>query len=368
MEIKKYIEGVAKTGFPFEAETVFLLGKAGWIIISNRYYIDSDRDEPREMDIIAYKAGGGDIQVVTALIISCKKSEHANWSFLSRDENRANPNFIRERMHFWSDSSAMRHLLESKNWIEDYYSKTAEMGVVEVVREVDYHVFALQEMANGNKKNEPEGVPKGDAAMFGSVMSLMKAQFHELQVREKKKRDDPRVYQFNLVSLVDTDLVRIHFTQDEITATEVDLVHYTGSYIFNDDYDSSNIVFCKKEAFPRILDDFGRLHEANKAIVHGCIKDFYSSVLTSRPKIVALLLDFRSKFEDSSWMLQFDWPEFNVDMLHVSPKKIGDDLQITVMSLNEDMIKYMNENERVKSAAAAALKAIYKYEGGFFFK
>ncbi|RQZ52360.1 hypothetical protein DIE17_01695 [Burkholderia sp. Bp9099] len=261
----------------------------------------------------------------------------------------------------------MNFIMKKPTWTDYYHENAEKHGVTEVMADPDYRVFALQEMANGANKKDQEGFPKGDASMFGSVMSLMKAQFYELETRGKVKRDEPRFYQFNLVSLAETQFVKLNFTEDEISAEELDIVHYVGSYIFNGKNDSSNIIFCTKKAFPRILEDFGRLHEANKIIARDKLKEFYTDVLSSPAKTDVLLPRFREELDSEIWWMLLDWEDYSSDKLQVFRGKEGD-IELHLMSSNADLIRYMNGDEHIMKGAQAALKKIYKYEGQFTFE
>jgi hypothetical protein len=81
-ELKRYLEAVSATGFVLEHRVSKLLRSKGWQVINNRYYID-----------VAYKVGkADDVNIFTALIISCKKNEANTWAFFVRDFEGADPN------------------------------------------------------------------------------------------------------------------------------------------------------------------------------------------------------------------------------------------------------------------------------------
>lgn len=67
---------IAKTGFVLENKISHDLKRAGWTVISNRYYLDDTAQETvREVDLIGYRTRKlADFTVYTALIISCKKA------------------------------------------------------------------------------------------------------------------------------------------------------------------------------------------------------------------------------------------------------------------------------------------------------
>ncbi len=93
MNDNKYAEGIRKTGFVLEYKVANTLRKAGWTVISNKYYEDDFEGSVREIDLVAYKASKiQQIDVYTTLLISCKKSDSDIWALLSRDINLKDPN------------------------------------------------------------------------------------------------------------------------------------------------------------------------------------------------------------------------------------------------------------------------------------
>jgi hypothetical protein len=203
MNHQKFIEGIGQTGFPLENQTVEKLLAARWSIISNKYYLDTDNPQPREIDILAYKvADVQGVEVVTTLIVSCKKSERNVWAFLTRKADLKNPNVDFNPLHIKTDYKPISFQLKLPDGRESYIAKALEHGVRDALAVPDYQVFALQQMLKGTAKDEKsEGKPNNDSDMFGSILSLMKPQFHEESLTNDRKRPKPRVYQFNLTSL-----------------------------------------------------------------------------------------------------------------------------------------------------------------------
>lgn len=106
------------------------------------------------------------------------------------------------------------------------------------------------------------GAPRNQANIFNSLTSLMKAQSYEL-TSLPQRRKEPAIYQFNLLSVVDSDLVRLHFKGTAVTATEVDSEHYIARYIIRRTPTVSRIRFLRAQAFEKTLPDYDRLHSAN---------------------------------------------------------------------------------------------------------
>ena len=84
MDPKKFAAEICKTGFVLENQIAQTLKAAGWTVISNKYYVDDFEESVREIDLIAYKVSKvKHLDVYTALIISCKKSESNAWALLA---------------------------------------------------------------------------------------------------------------------------------------------------------------------------------------------------------------------------------------------------------------------------------------------
>ena len=109
-DLSRFAIGIKKSGFPLEYQTALELKRAGWTVISSKYYLDDTTQTPREIDLIAYKVSKvHGFQVYTTLIVSCKKAEHDTWALLSRDADRTNPNTDWWPLHLWSNNQAINH-------------------------------------------------------------------------------------------------------------------------------------------------------------------------------------------------------------------------------------------------------------------
>ena len=75
MEDDKYDKEIRKTGFVLESKVGDTLRRAGWTVISNKYYEDDFEGSVREIDLLAYKVSKvQQVSVYTTLLISCKKT------------------------------------------------------------------------------------------------------------------------------------------------------------------------------------------------------------------------------------------------------------------------------------------------------
>jgi hypothetical protein len=196
----KYAQEITKTGFELEFRVSEVLRQLGWTVIANKYYIDDHQDTVREIDLIAYRTTKlADLRVATILVVSCKKNEKDAWVLLARDVDRRDPNMEWQPIHTWSNDKVLNHMLGTAEWRTEYPEFVANRHC-DLLQVPNRHIFAFQEM------NKSSGAPQNDKKIFESVTSLMKAQAYELSALPQRNR--PRsVYQFNLLSGIDTDLI-----------------------------------------------------------------------------------------------------------------------------------------------------------------
>lgn len=225
MNLDKFSRGISKTGFVLENRIANELKKHGWTVISNKYYEDDFEDKVREIDLIAYKAGSVQgFDVYTCLIISCKKSETNTWALLCRDLNLKDPNLDIRPFHSWSNLASIKFQLSRSNNAHEYYAHIAKLRAGNALADPKYEIFAFQEM------DSKDGSPKNDKAIFDSITTLIKAQAYEMAVLPERKKA-PCVYQFNLISVVDADIVRLNFKDEIITSELTTSEQYVSRYI-----------------------------------------------------------------------------------------------------------------------------------------
>ncbi|MBH1985404.1 MAG: hypothetical protein I8H79_22885 [Burkholderiales bacterium] len=350
---------IRKTGFVLENGVAQKFKAAGWTVISNKYYVDDSEETVREIDLIIYRcAKVKHFDVYTVLIISCKKSEENVWAFLTREINLKDPNSDWWPLHAWSNDKAIAYQLSRPTKGADYHKKLKELGVNKVLDDPTVDVFAYQEM------NKINGRPQNDKAIFSAITSLMKAQSYELDSLPARKKS-PSVYQFNLLSVVETDLVRLMFSGEDIVESALETEHYLTRYILKKRETFSRIRFIQSSALEDTLGDYGQLHSANCKWFAEEIDSFYLNLVQDSARAAVFEPDFNQQIEF--------WMEV---ALH---KKISDIGPVTInwtkelnavwlgVLVSEQEIKELNENQRLVARAAALLKSIYRYEGKFSF-
>lgn len=351
---------IAKTGFVLENQIAQHLKAAKWTVISNRYYVDDAEESVREIDLVAYQATRVQhFDVYTTLIISCKKSESNAWALLARDLDIKDPNTDWQPLHAWSNDKALAYQLSGTGCARRYHEEVKQLGVDEPLQLPGVEVFAFQEM------NKTSGAPQNDKSIFAAVTSLMKAQAYELGSLPQRKKT-ASVYQFNLLSVVDTDLIRLMFSGQAVTPTKVESEHYIARYIIKKRETFSRIRFLTANAFATALPDYGTLHAANCRWFASECDSFYANPIEDDKKTAVLLDEFRKVV---SWHIR--WP------LIREGRKAPDTSDLSLYwnaktrvlniysSLNVEDAKIVNDDAEAKKNIGEALKNIYRFSGAF---
>lgn len=356
-------EVIEKTGFLLEHKVARAFETCGWNIIGNKYYIDDISGGPREIDLIAYKhTSVAGISLYTTVIISCKKSQDDVWVFLGRKPSPNDPNIERWPVHTWSNSKVIDFQLKLEGFNAAYYKSLIEYNVATLAGMPDLDIFAFQEV-NLKKKTA-----HNDKNIYNSVTSLLKALSYEMKVLPERKKNIS-IYQFNLLSVVDADLVQ--FDADKSLSREVNEQLYIAKYIVNERQVFSRVPFIKGTELDRYLEEYNALHSANVSIFNTMEKDFYCDVLHEDRKIEVLISDFRKrvsrrlysfissdlreKVKGSSFGLRWD-NQRNICIIYV-------DFSLFDLGLPE----ILNNSQKAKSVFQDVLNDVYRYQGQFEF-
>jgi hypothetical protein len=359
-ELKRYIEAVSSTGFVLEHSVSKLLRSKGWQVINNRYYID-DRDKAvREIDIIAYKVGKAEyVNIFTALIISCKKNEANTWAFFVRNFDGVDPNRNLQPLHVWTNDKALAHVASGRHFSQRYQRRGKMTGGRFALEDPDFDVFAYQEMRKAN------GSPQNDKNIFASVTSLMKAQAHELAILPSRKQE-PSLYVFFLLSVVDTDLIRILFKDGPKTAEKISEQTYIARYIVRDENYEARIRFVNFAALEEVVEQYGFLHEFNCNFFARSRAEFYEDIFKDAIKREVYTPEFIRKISFYVGRAVYEATgQFEL------PKSVG----FSYDRKNETLFLYFsqwpnlhekfNEMATLRSIVKQALLEIFRYEGEF---
>ncbi|WP_272971493.1 hypothetical protein [Comamonas terrigena] len=370
--MQKYIDGISKTGYLFENDIARILKNNKWQVISNKYYIDDQQETVREIDLIAYKCSTfGDFDVYTSLVISCKKSDSCIWGLLSRNINPNDPNTDFEPFHGWSNDKAICFGINKEKFAKNYFKEGREANLAQLFDSPSFDIFAFQEI------DKAKGTPQNDKAIFSSITSLMKAQAYELSVlpeRIKSKRRKPAIYQFNLISLVDTELVRIIVgdqVDDELVAMEVNNADYITRYIINGKETFARIRFLNAIDFENQLDIYNKLHNFNCRFFKKEQNEFYVDVLKSKEKRAIYEDDFSNELTSKLNSISYD--EIKSSKFHINNIELGwnhRENHIWIDVDGEESMEssdFFNSNDESIKAAKELLLKYYRYDGNMKF-
>ncbi|SMG31914.1 hypothetical protein [Sphingobacterium psychroaquaticum] len=357
----KYIDGIKTTGFILENEIIQILKKEKWNIINSKYYEDDIADAPREMDILGYKVEKEkEILVYTVLLISCKKSENNIWGLISRPGKTSDPNHNYWPNTIWSNHKPILYQKGQKNFNENYYKFHEDQKTHNLMKLPDLEVFAFQEL------NKTTGKPQNDKAIFSSIQSLMKAQSYEMGLLAGRKKEKC-VYQFNLISIVDSDLINFNIeSNSKITQNSIQTEQFLSRYIIKREEQFFRIRFVKSDYFEEIIKEYNRLHLSNIKFYKEQISFFYKDVLYSYDKKQMIYEDFF--FEISEYINKASKYKLNEENKIQYPylAKYKRTLEIG-MTEDKNINKLLNENQILLTKTKEALKKHFNYSGNFIF-
>jgi hypothetical protein len=358
---------ISKTGYVLEHEIAQHLKTKSWSVISGKYYVDDSEETPREMDLIAYRVSrldNDEADLYTVLIISCKKSDENAWALLARDANLKDANTDYWPLHAWSNDPALTYQLARPARSKAYHDGVRALGVLEAMADPQVDIFAFQEM------NKTTGAPKNDKAIFAAMMSLVKAQAYELASLPTRKKTKA-VYQFNLISVVGSDMYRLMFAAagTGISSTKIESEHHVARYIVSKRESFSRIRFLTSRAFASALDDYARLHIANVrwfSVEHAA---FYKDVMADEKRVNARLNDFHAKIKHHV-KLRVESQFKNLKNFLEEPFLFWDAKTNTVELVyfeSDDITEWMGSSDSIKKVVEEALNAVYRYAGPFRF-
>lgn len=359
----KLSENILKTGFDLEYKASRELEKNDWIVINSKYYVDDESERVREVDIVAYKSAKVDgVLVYTTLIISCKKSESNFWGILSKDKNLKDPNINWEPVDNWTNTPILNYYFQKKDWKKDYLKASKELK--NQIFNADKHIFAFQEI---NKKNYSV---QNDKAIYSSITSLIKAMSYETSNLPNRKKDVKCIYNFNLISLVDTSLINIHFNdienECEIHSKLVNDQKYVGSFIANKEEIFSRIHFMNWDYFREKISNYNLLHQHNLDYIKRKIKEFYSDVLNDSEKYNLFKDSFLKDLNINITYLGFVEGYFQPhDVVYCDFRFSTENILIIELGgpeINSAYFQKLNDCEDLKIETSRLLKKHYRYE------
>jgi hypothetical protein len=355
----KYAQEITKTGFELEFRVSEVLRQVGWTVIANKYYLDDHQDTVREIDLIAYRTTKlPDFRVATIIVVSCKKNEKDAWVLLARDVDRRDPNMEWQPIHTWSNDKVLKHILGPAEWRTEYPEFVAKRGCGDLHQVPNRHIFAFQEM------NRVSGKPNNDRNIFESITSLMKAQAYELSALPQRTRSRS-VYQFNLLSVIETDLVRLDFSSNgDIAETEVEEETYVARYIIAKRQTFARIHIVRFAALLKALNRYNALHEANAAFFEGLNKRAYEDAVKNGDRAELFWKEFIERLSAMiRWRYKFG-EELALMAVNGSMSWSDENKEVRIhIAVGAEQVETLNAHAELRQRLTELLKSFYRYEG-----
>ena len=372
-------EAISSTGFPLEHSICNILKKHSWNIISNRYYIDDVKGSEREIDIIAYKNTRivDDVEYITALVISCKKSEHNRWCFLTRDADKASGNINWTPLHFCSTDERLGHILETQN--KQLFSQYLSNRALLHLYSFDRQVFTFQEVQN-SKKQQDKGkgnlCVKSNDNIYNSIITPIKAISAEKKSRiEKYSNQSKRCYLFYAISIFEGEMIEVYFDCDgKQNIEEIKNIKYLNRHIVNNVDDFYIVDFNTNENFDYRLNLYDILHTENTKYLTKMLKDFYVDIFDHPERVRLLWKEFELKvstvtrcnveektglmINHNNYALRYDYQK--------EPQCLTIDISYD-NRLSDSQWEALNNSRILKSMYRYKLKDYFSYTGKFEF-
>lgn len=372
-------DAISHTGFPLEHEICNILKDQGWSIISNRYYIDDIKGTEREIDIIAYQISdiGDNVEYITTLVISCKKSEQNRWCFLTRDADTTSANINWTPLHFCSTDKRLKYILETQN--NQLVSRYLANRALNHLYSFNHQVFAFQVIQNSKKQPDKEKgnlCVKSNEDIYNSIITPIKAISAEKKSRfEKYHNQAKRCYLFYAISIFDGEMFEVKFdNKGNQSIDEISGIKYLNRHIINNVDDFYIVDFIAKENFNNRLKLYDILHENNTQYLSGMLDDFYVNIFEHPERVDLFWKDFEA---DVNFMAHYYIKEevglesdYRYNTLYY---KFQEDDQCLLIDISYDIRLYaaqweaLNNMRDLRNMFRYHLRKYFKYVGKFKF-
>lgn len=354
-------DALAKTGFILEHLVAEEFKNAGWSTIGGRYYADDIDGRAKELDLVVYRAEKSkELEIVTAVLISCKKDEETTWAFLTKDKPKHDPNFDWDPVHYWTDVQPLQAYLANEPWKEKYIRAVGKLWDNNFKATRD--IFAFQQVAS------LKVAPRNDKAIFDSIVSLMKALDHEVKALPARAKGRERLYIFSLLSVVDAPMVDVSYMGKKAIATEVEQVTHLARYMVRKRDLSALIHFVRSDKLPQFVGALTKLADVNAKHMASLIGAAYDAIKWNT-KVQAYFAS-RLKFH-LAWMIDDSLGKSGRSSLKNDAVQLGfENGKLTILTdlYDDDCLASLNADKLLKSRTAKALKEIARYRGDFVFK
>lgn len=378
-DIKSAIE---HSGFPLEHYIGLVLKQHGWQIITNRNYIDDIKGVEREIDILAYKIYSDkteNIDYVTTLIISCKKSNKNKWCFLTRDieSNDCNINFT--PFHYCTSDERLSYMTDNHPaLIIDKYKKHRAIKCLYTSN--NKIVFAYQQLTEASTDNER--TQKGNIFtvknedIYNSISTTIKAISNEKKRTIEACNDDTLLeyHTFHAISVFEGEMYEAHFdVNSEVDVKPISDIKYLNKHIVDGVDDYYLVHFVKKDIFEDKLTLFDNIHDENTRTLPLYLSEFYKDIFDDAYKVDIFergcSLDICYHIELHANCGSHRIPTSSpLSILKFTYKKNLLEIGINDSYYHsDDRLNELNSNETLIRKVGQILQEYYRYSGKFVF-
>lgn len=367
---------IQRSGFPLEYYIGSVLKQHGWQIITNRNYIDDIKGIEREIDILAYKIYADkeeNIEYVTSLIISCKKSDKHKWCFLTRDIDNDDCNTNWTPFHYCTSDNRLGYMSEVH--LETIIDRYKAHDAVKELYSFDDLVFAYQQLIE--PANEKERKQNGNLCcvknddIYNSISTTIKAINNEKESRLKAYdyKDKQRYYTFHAISVFEGQMFNAHF--DPSSSIEVNKIYdikYLNRHIVGEEDDFYIVHFINRDVFDSCLCLYDSIHDENIEVLPRLITSFYEDIFRDRKRALLLWDEFVDKIK---WKVECSLPTDDKIMnifFSYNPSEDKSVLEICVNSLSaKENVDALNYNDALVDYTTLWLERVFRYKGKFVF-
>jgi hypothetical protein len=376
MQAQDVLIAISKTGFPLEHDVSEAFRRKGWSIVGNRYYVDDVDGRARELDLIAYRANKvAGIEVVTSVLISCKKDAENTWAMLSRERNKNDPNINWCPIHQWTNVEPLRTYLESEEWEEGCKQILTKGHPAIFVVERDIFAFQIVSPPGVPQKTNPakgsagpvkQPAPQNDTPIFSSISGLLKALDFEKGALRERMANRRRLYFFALAIVADVPLVDVQFGGSAPTVIDVKRRTHLAQYMVRKSHLSSLLQIVSKDELEAFVGQMDSLADTNAKVGANLLAASLAAIETSasvQGYFAKRLKPFLS-LAINKFLRELASKE-RIGELGIGSRFDGG-IQFE-LDLEEPLLKKLNDSEEIREEASRLLREIAGYKGPFEF-
>lgn len=364
-KIQNIETNIQRTGFILEYRVSQMFMNKGWKVAPNRYYLDDISGVPREIDLLASKSTVyNGIEIVTNLLISCKKSDLKDFLFLTKEKIEDDSEIL---LHHWKQyigHERLKYIVKTESVNTEVSNRLSQLSEYKENFKTNYDVFAFQEMAKNNQ------TPQNQKALFSSVTSLIKALEYEY-TKNSVINNSKVISNFYLVGVCETELYTGLINNSGVKVEKQDYILYSTQYIINQTEGEYPISFVDINYLDTVIDRFDVIHTELCSGYEDGLKSFFVRALSDSRLRNEYMRKFKLNFEK---LFYYSISEDDYDFLqtygHIS-LDYNDETKIVVFEsaiFNEARVTNFNNDESLRNKLRKWLNVNFQFTGEFKFQ